>query len=181
VSDSAVKSTPANHAAFRIRAAMVPDAPVLARHRAEMFRAMGQLEPALYAPLQQEAERYFVRAIPSGEYVGWVALPADDPDAIVAGAGLQLRPILPRPDRDGKRLLIGTQGLILNVFTEIPWRRRGVAEELMRVLMAWARERGLASLVLHASKEGRPLYQKLGFAGTNEMQYVGPAEKDGKP
>ena len=157
---------------YRIRSAGVADAPALARHRAEMFRAMGQLDAPLYTPLQQEAERYFTRAIPTGEYVGWVAVSVDDPAMIVAGAGVQLRPILPRPDGTGARLLLGTQGLVLNVFTEVAWRRRRIAEDLMRVVLAWTRERGLASVVLHASKEGRALYQKLGFVGTNEMQLV---------
>jgi GNAT superfamily N-acetyltransferase len=142
-----------------------------------MFRSMGLADPPLYAPLWQEAEQYFVRAIPSAEYVGWLAVPADDPTSVVAGAGVQIRPILPRPDHRGKRLLLGDQGLVLNVFTEVPWRRRGVAEQLMRLVIAWAGERQLASLVLHASGEGRPLYEKLGFAGTNEMLYMGELVK----
>jgi GNAT superfamily N-acetyltransferase len=156
----------------RIRRATVNDVGSLARHRAEMFRAMGQLAAAAYDPLMHEAERYFTLAIPTGEYVGWVAAPADEMDTVVAGAGVQLRPILPRPDHKGQ-LLVGQQGLVLNVFTEVPWRKRGIAEELMQHVMAWAREHRLASLVLHASAEGRHLYEKLGFAGTNEMQFMG--------
>jgi GNAT superfamily N-acetyltransferase len=158
----------------RIRTATVDDAAVLARHRAEMFRAMDQLDPAAYAPLWQESERYFARAIPTGEFVGWMAVPNGDPQTVVAGAGIQIRSVLPRPDRTGKSLLIGQQGLVLNVFTEVPWRRQGLAAELMQHVLSWARERNVASLVLHASREGRGLYEKLGFVATNEMQYVGP-------
>jgi len=158
---------------IHIRMATVGDAAVLARHRAEMFRAMGLADAPLYAPLWQEAERYFEHAVPSGEYVGWLAVPEGDPASVVAGAGAQLRAILPRPDHRGQRLLMGQQGLVLNVFTEVPWRRQGVAEQLMLRVLSWAREQRLASLVLHASGEGRPLYEKLGFVGTNEMQYIG--------
>jgi GNAT superfamily N-acetyltransferase len=158
---------------FRVRRATVDDAAVLARHRAEMFRAMGQLTPAVYPLLSQEAEQYFVEAVPAGGYVAWLAVPVDEPDTVIAGAGVQLRVIVPRPDRTGTRLLTGEQGLVLNVFTEVAWRRRGVAEALMRCVLDWAKERRLPSLVLHASAEGRRLYEKLGFAGTNEMQYMG--------
>ncbi len=138
-----------------------------------MFRAMGQLDATLYPVLARHAQQYFTRAIPAGEYVGWFAVPAGERDRVVAGAGVQIRPILPRPDHTGTRLLAGEQGLVLNVFTEMPWRRHGIAGQLMEQVLAWARERRVASLVLHASAEGRQLYERLGFVGTNEMQYMG--------
>ncbi len=138
-----------------------------------MFRAMGQLDADLYPVLERHARHYFTRAIPAGEYVGWVAVPALDTGSVIAGAGVQLRPILPRPDHTGTRLLAGEQGLVLNVFTEVEWRRHGIAAQLMERVLAWARERRVASLVLHASAEGRRLYERLGFVGTNEMQYMG--------
>jgi len=43
----------------------------------------------------------------------------------------------------------------------------------METAIAWARAHGIARLVLHASPEGRPLYEQLGFEATNEMRYVG--------
>ena len=67
----------------------------------------------------------------------------------------------------------GPQGLVVNVYTERAWRRRGVADALMRELLRWCRANGIESIVLHASGEGRPLYQKLGFTPTNEMRYDG--------
>lgn len=36
-----------------------------------------------------------------------------------------------------------------------------------------AREARVSHLVLHASSEGRPLYEALGFVATNEMRYTG--------
>ncbi len=138
-----------------------------------MFRAMGQLDADLYPVLARHAQQYFTHAIPTGEYVGWFAVPVGERDTVIAGAGVQIRPILPRPDHTGTRLLAGEQGLVLNVFTEIAWRRHGIAGELMEHVLTWARERGLASLVLHALAEGRRLYERLGFVGTNEMQYMG--------
>ena len=158
---------------MRIRSATAADAPVLARHRADMFTEMGQLEPSLYDRLVAHATDYFVAGIPTGEYVGWVAMPPGE-DRIVAGAGVQIRPILPRPDKAGQRLLLGDQGLVLNVWTDRDWRRRGVARHLMEIVIAWAHERRVTNLVLHASNDGRALYEQLGFSGTNEMAHPGP-------
>jgi ribosomal protein S18 acetylase RimI-like enzyme len=50
------------------------------------------------------------------------------------------------------------------------WRRRGVAEALMRAILDTLAERGIRRVVLHASDDGRSLYQRLGFVPTNEMR-----------
>src|SRR5215217_2299308 len=133
---------------FTIRPATVADAAVLARHRAEMFRDMGDVPDELYPELVDASRAWFERALPAGEYVAWLASPAGS-EEIVAGAGVHLRTLIPRP-RARREVEMGPQGLIVNVFTERPWRRRGIAELLMRELLDWARENGVASLVLHA-------------------------------
>ena len=152
-----------------IRRATAADAGVLARHRADMFRDMGQLNDGLRGTLVEAARAYFAAAIPDGRYIAWLAEAGGE---VVGGAGLQLRELLPRPALGGRRLVGGPQGLILNVFTERAWRRRGVAAALMRELLQWCRAHGIESLVLHASADGRPLYEKLGFTPTNEMRYA---------
>ena len=155
--------------AFSLRRATAADADVLARHRADMFRDMGELSDDVRDTLVAAARAYFAAAIPDGRYIAWLAEAGGE---IVGGAGLQLRELLPRPARGGARLVRGPQGLILNVFTERAWRRRGVAAALMRELLSWCGENGIESVVLHASPEGRPLYEQLGFTPTNEMRYA---------
>ena len=157
-----------------VRLATPADAPLLARHRAEMFRDMGHLpDDRHYAALRAAAEREIAAWLESGDYVGFVASPGTRPDEIVAGAGIQIRKLLPRPlpNRGGIRL--GPEAIVLNVFTERSWRRRGIAELLMRRVIDWARNNGMARLVLHASSDGRPLYERLGFEQTNEMNFTG--------
>jgi len=138
-----------------------------------MFRDMGELSDDLAGTLVEAARAYFVKALPEGRYVAWVAEPDDRPGEIVGGAGIQVRELLPRPHPAGGRLLRGPQALVMNVFTERAWRRRGVAEALMREVLRWCRANGVESVVLHASEDGRPLYRKLGFTPTNEMRYEG--------
>jgi len=160
--------------AFTIRLATVADAPALARHRAEMFRDMGDLPDELYDPLVDAARRALDACLRTGEYVGWVVCPADHPDEIVAGAGIQLRRLLPRPEASRREVRRGPEAIVDNVFTERAWRRRGLARRLMERVITWAQEHGVARLVLHASAEGRPLYDQLDFVPTNEMRYRGP-------
>jgi GNAT superfamily N-acetyltransferase len=92
----------------------------------------------------------------------------DDPANVIGGAGVQLRRVLPFPE--GAGVAEGRQAIVINVYTEPAWRRRGVARSLMEAILTWARAADLESLVLHASAEGRGLYQQLGFVDTNEMR-----------
>jgi len=143
-----------------------------------MFRDMGSIQPELEEPLRQASAAYFASAIPSGEYVGWIAYPADA-SAPVAGGGVQLRSLLPRPNATGDGLLLGREGLVLNVYTVPSWRRRGVAKHLMDTIIDWAADVGIVRLVLAASPAGRSLYEQMGFVATREMSYTGRLAADG--
>jgi GNAT superfamily N-acetyltransferase len=84
---------------------------------------------------------------------------------------LQLQPILPRP-LSISAIGEGRHGTIVNVFTEPEWRRLGVAALLLEEIIEWSRKERLDRLVLHASEEGRALYDRLGFVPGNEMRFV---------
>ena len=66
----------------------------------------------------------------------------------------------------------GRHAIVINVFTEPAWRWGGVGEMLMREIIEFARTERLDRLVLHASRSGRALYERLGFVATNEMRLV---------
>ena len=161
---------------FIVRTATSVDVDIIARHRAEMFRDIHGLDDATCTSLLAASRTALDPLLASGEYLGWLASPVDDPRHIVGGAGIRLRAALPSVQtHDGKTTVaVGRQGLIVNVFTEHAWRRRGLARLLMRRLMSDVQQLELASIVLHASAEGRPLYRAMGFEATNEMRYAGP-------
>ena len=71
------------------------------------------------------------------------------------------------------RIAAGRHAIVLHVYTEPAWRRRGLGELVMLEVLAWARREQLDRLVLHASEAGRPLYERLGFVATNEMRFTG--------
>ena len=152
---------------FTVRTATVDDIPALARHRVAMFLDIGNIAPADAPALEDATAEWMREAMPVGGFHAWVACAGG---TIVGGAGMQLRPIMPRP-RPGGGVRRGLQGLLVNVYTEPAWRRRGVAEAVVRRALADARGLRLANVVLHASADGRPLYERLGFTMTDEMQH----------
>jgi len=141
-----------------------------------MFVEMRRATPDILDRLVAQSEVYLRDAIPRDEYVGWLASPDEDPAHVVAGAGVQVRQVLPFPRTlpDGRAdVAHGRQAIVLNVYTEPAFRRRGMARRLMTEILAWARAVRLESLVLHAADDGRPLYEQLGFVSTNEMRFTG--------
>lgn len=59
--------------------------------------------------------------------------------------------------------LTGKIGEILNVYTKPDYRRQGIAGTLLKQAIEEAKGMNLSYLQLSASKDGYPLYKKLGF------------------
>jgi GNAT superfamily N-acetyltransferase len=151
---------------YRIRRATVEDAPVIARHRAAMFRDMGDVSGDDVARLERASFVFLRQMMAEKRYLGWLA---ERQGEVVAGCGLIISQLLPRPGAiDG-----GAHALIVNVYCEPEHRRRGLARALMAALLDWSKRERIANVVLHASRDGRPLYESLGFVQTNEMRWQG--------
>lgn len=60
-------------------------------------------------------------------------------------------------------LLNGWYGEVLSVYTEPEYRGQGLCTKLIQNLIDYGRERGLGRVDLSATKEGYPIYAKLGF------------------
>jgi GNAT superfamily N-acetyltransferase len=157
---------------FTIRFATPADVELIAEHRARMFEEMGELSPDAFGILRAKSQERLGDLITRGNYVGWLAIPTQEPGMIAGGAGVQLREVLPHP-KEGNKVAEGRHAIILNVFTEPRWRRQGVALLLLHRIIAWGRTEQIDRLILHASTAGRSLYERLGFVGTNEMRFAG--------
>jgi GNAT superfamily N-acetyltransferase len=161
-------------AAYTIRPATLDDTATIARHRVRMFQDMGQVPCArLAGDLLSASIQALGELLADGSYVGWLAQAPDGQVSAVAGAHIKAQ--LPRVTEDGARVCATAVPLVVNVFTEPPWRGQGIARALMQTLMDWALEHDCERLVLHASDAGRPLYAALGFAPTNEMRWFPPS------
>ena len=154
---------------YSIRQAVIDDAKVIASHRAAMFRDMGDLSGDDVARLENAAFVYMRQMMAERRYLGWLV---EREGEVVAGAGMIISQLLPRPGAiEG-----GAQALIANVYCEPEHRRRGLARALMAAMLDWCKCARMAKVVLHASPDGHPLYESLGFVQTNEMRWQGPKE-----
>jgi GNAT superfamily N-acetyltransferase len=163
---------------YIVQTASPHDVDIIARHRAEMFRDIHGLDDAQCAVMFAESKLALDPLLASDEYRGWFASPVSEPALVVGGVGIRLRDALPSAHEREElaTVTLGRQGLIVNVYVEREWRRRGIAAFLIRRLLADIEPLDLMSVVLHASPEGRALYRSLGFVATNEMRYAGPVD-----
>jgi GNAT superfamily N-acetyltransferase len=150
-------------AEITIREATAQDAAVILRHRRSMFEDMGEGTEEELNRMAEATGPWLERALEGGWYRHWLAL--DEAGSIAGGGGVLLSP-WPANPRDAST----ERAIILNVYTEPQFRRRGIARQVMLVILGWVSQRGLRAANLHASDAGRPLYEKLGFKSTNEMR-----------
>lgn len=149
---------------IRVRTGVPADAELVTFQRAAMFRDMGHGTDATRAEMSERFLPWVRERLGDGTYLAWFA---EDADRAVAGLGVWLKPIHPGLRSD--RLDVP---YVLNVFTEPDYRGKGLARLLMREVLTWARINGHPVVELHASDDGRHLYQTLGFQQTNEMRLI---------
>ncbi|RAR66042.1 ribosomal protein S18 acetylase RimI-like enzyme [Paraburkholderia unamae] len=144
-----------------VRPIDVQDLELICRHREAMFREAGRDEAALRS-MTTHFRAWLAPRLASGAYFGYVL---SERGVALAGIGLMLidwppHPLHPETDR---------RGYVLNVYVEPEARRRGLARTLMTLADEAFAQRGVTYAILHATEQGRPLYQGLGWSGTTEM------------
>jgi GNAT superfamily N-acetyltransferase len=151
------------HEDITVREATAEDIGVVMHHRRSMFLDMGHRDPKALAAMQSSSEPLLKKGLENGTYRGWLAQTPDG--RVVAGGGVIVLEFQSHPDDPLPR-----RGFIVNMYTEPPFRRLGLARRLMETMIASCRSAGWTRVYLHASGEGRPLYVAMGFVPTNEMR-----------
>ena len=146
-----------------LRRATLEDAETIALHRRMMFRDMGYHDDALLDAMTEKFLPWIKAKMAAGDYLAWLAVSAQD--IVVAGAGLWLMDWPPHMLGSGAR-----RGNILNVYTQPEFRHRGLARWLVEAALHWCKTNEVDLVILHASDDGRRLYESLGFRAGNEMR-----------
>jgi GNAT superfamily N-acetyltransferase len=149
-------------ATVRVRPALAADVGIVVHQKCSMFADMGAGSAAERDAMATAARPFIEAALKDGSYRGWLA---EVDGRVVAGGGIAIVGFQPTPYDPSPR-----RAWILNMYTEPPYRRRGLARMILQHMIAWCREQGIGSVFLHASDAGRPLYESLGFEPTNEMR-----------
>jgi GNAT superfamily N-acetyltransferase len=145
-----------------IREASPNDIPEILRQRRRMYEDMHYNDAIALDTMASLSSSYLTSAMADGSFRAWLAT---DGDRIVAGGAVVISPWPAHPyDLQCRR------ATILNVYTDPEYRRRGIARQLMQTMIAWCQREGFARVTLHASDDGRHLYQSLGFEASNEMR-----------
>jgi GNAT superfamily N-acetyltransferase len=151
-------------AMFETRLATDADTELVARHRVSMFVDAGQADEAGVRGLETMKENFVAWVRPrlsDGSYVGWLV---EEEGRVVAGAGMWLMDFPPHwMDAEPVR------AYLLNFYVDPAFRGRGLAYRLLKTAVDDARRRGIKVVSLHASKFGKPLYERNGFEPANEM------------
>ena len=147
------------------RPSTLADAALITAHRRAMFEAMGSGTPQSLDEMCRHFEQWLLARLSDGRYLGWITFEAGRP---VASAGLMFLDWPPHPLHPAESV----RAYILNVFVEPEYRRRGLARSLVEQCVDEARRRNIRVTTLHASAEGRPVYEQLGFKASSEMQFV---------
>ncbi len=141
----------------------IEDVEVLVSHRLMMWEA---IHPEMREQIEASSEltrQWLEEKLQGGKLV---ALLVKTSGGKVAGSGcIWLREEQPRPG--WSRLEVP---YLMSMYTGKEFRRQGVASIIVREAIEWCKRHGYQRIVLHASKEGRAIYEKIGFTVTDEMR-----------
>ena len=142
---------------MEIRLCEVDDAPAVVGLWLSMVK---ELAPHDRTPSDRpELERYLVEELRAGRLASWLALEHGRP---VATASLILYRIPPRGAFE-------LEASAINVITLPAHRHRGLATELLRAMIAYARARPVRRIWLRTAKDARGLYRSVGFIGDDSF------------
>jgi len=147
----------------RVRLATVRDLDVLVRHRRRMFEEISNASPAELDAVDSIYRRWARTRLRSGRYVGFIVETRGG--RIPASGAIWLMPLPPRPQTRG-----GYAPYLMSMYTEREDRGRGHASMVVRAALRWAKAHGYPVVILHASDEGKGVYERAGFRGTSEMR-----------
>jgi GNAT superfamily N-acetyltransferase len=150
---------------FRLSYARKGDVNLLAEHRKRMWL---EIHPEYEREVRATGEgtrKWIGDQLSKGSLVGLVVRTADD--KVVGSGCIWLREEQPRPT--SMRFVVP---YLMSMYTVKRFRRRGVASLIVKEALKWCRANNFDRIVLHASKEGREVYEGLGFEPSNEMRFT---------
>lgn len=149
-----------------VREATSIDIPKLVELRMQLFTELGEIQSSTAAPELREATlHYFTDAIVTGQSMSWVAVS----NGIVVASGTLAT--FYRPPYLGN--LAGHEAYLLNIYTLPAYRRKLAATQILEQVVAYAKSVGFGKVWLHASPDGRAMYERFGFSqNPSEMEWM---------
>ncbi len=144
------------------KTATASDIDLLMSSRLEMLKVVNSLdEDYQYSDeIIRESRDYFL----NGDQVTVLAM---DGDKVIGCASMSFMRIMPTFSHP-----TGKRAHLMNVYTSKEYRRQGIAEKMVKMLIDITWQRGATEISLDATESGRPLYEKLGFKDSTECMVL---------
>ncbi|SMD02544.1 GNAT family N-acetyltransferase [Sporomusa malonica] len=140
---------------MNIRKATIDDIDILIKLRIDYLLAdNGNLTTDEKNAIRSQLTTYFSKHINHD----FIAILAETDNNILSTAFLAISEKPANP-----AFITGKTGTLLNVLTYPEYRRIGIASRVISKIIDEAKQLGVSSINLSATKEGKPLYEKLGF------------------
>ena len=144
--------------------ATIEDIEILTKTRIKVLRAANKLtDETDMSEVEKQSYEYYAKALNDGTHTAYLVF---DGERFVGAGGVSYFRVMPTYHNPS-----GDKAYIMNMYTSPEYRRRGIAFETLRLLVADAEARGVSAISLEATEMGRPLYEKFGFINmNNEME-----------
>ncbi len=149
---------------YSLRKATKYDMEILIEFRIEFLKDFQELpsdEELLI--FKENLKKFLIEKMVSDEFVAWLAVYDNE---IVATSGISY---LQRPPHFSNPS--GKSAYIMNMYTKPEWRRKGIGSAIFEKLLEEIKKAGIQNISLHATPNGRNLYEKFGF--TDSEDYMG--------
>jgi GNAT superfamily N-acetyltransferase len=148
---------------LKVREGTPKDVDELVRQRHRMFEDMGHATRRAIGVHDRAFPGWVRREMRAGRFVAFLV--ETDKGEVVAGGSLWLREVQPYPGFPG-----GRAPYLMSMYTEPSFRGKGVGTMVVKRAVEWSKKHGYSSMTLHSSGKGRPLYEKLGWEASSEME-----------
>lgn len=141
---------------MKIHKATLNDIEDLVQLRIDFLRMdQGELSEADEKTIREQSKIYFAKHIHLGDFIALMAK-TEGKIASAAFLVLQERPANPA-------FMTGITGTLLNVITYPEYRKRGIASQVVQMMIKEAEKIGVSSIDLSSTEAGKTLYEKIGF------------------
>ncbi len=142
---------------MHVRPATADDRETVVELRLAFIADVRGVEVAGFAPEFVEATRRYLDDVAAADRIRtWLAVDGDDRAVGIVSVLANDAPPLPE-------VLLAKEGYVVNMWVAPAARRQGLARSLLDAAMAAAPAEGWRRLYLHATDDGRPLYEEAGF------------------
>ncbi|MBR1854366.1 MAG: GNAT family N-acetyltransferase [Lachnospiraceae bacterium] len=146
--------------------ATIDDLEFLVKTRIEVLRAANQLENTVgMEEVERQSREYYIKALKTNMHTAYLIF---DDDFFVGTGGISYYDVMPTYHNP-----TGQKAYIMNMYVRPDYRRMGIATKTLDLLVKDAKDRGINTISLEATKMGKSLYKSYGFTKMeNEMELL---------